>query len=683
MYNSPQDFNSEPRVPVIDMSQFEAAFKDGQIAPWIDDSMFERIADLRDRIADLRDVREWKKHFLANADEHLEELLRMQRSLEEVIREIRTRRAPYEAEKTAVRQDMTQDERKLQAMQREWVRLMAELNARRKEREMRSDLENLTADAPWRKRALPHQFEGAYRLSGVQKGVLGDSPGLGKTLQSIMTIDMLRAMGLAKKILIFCPKPVLDGFQREFAKYSPGQFVHVLNQTFRGLKSEILDLVKIMPEGVIITNYEVWRKDKTILEKLIQCQFDTVILDEAHNLKDSKSSTFKGVKSIIHAENKCTNCGAFVPGTYRCPTCGEGSPKEHAFRSVKNVVPMTGTVILNKPQDLFALLHLIDDVGFPDEQSFLYDFCKRVLTDSGYRWVFGAGGEERLLAKLGMKYTARTRDSAGVVMPPQEVKHHYFELDPEKYPKQHEFNEMLKNNAKLKFAGEDITMRETLAWYTRMRQAATWPNGIKIPVYLKNDDGTTWLDEEGKPKQIDFVRPEVFESVIMDEGETIVREALESGNRIVVFSKFKEALIEMASRLERNGIPFVRYDGDLNDAGRIEAQHDFDLTLTRPEDSKFKVMLANYDAAKVGLNLHGAQEILMLDREWNPGMEEQAMERVRRIGSEFDTIVHILHAEGTGTDLMDALIEEKKAMRDGFENAVDLNEQMRKFLEGK
>lgn len=659
----------------IDMSQFEAVFKDSQIAPWIDDVMFERIADLRDRIADLESVRDWKKTFLAFADEHLDELIRMQRSLEEVIAEIRARKAPYEAEKVKIRRDMGDDERKLGALQREWLRLMAELNARRREASMRDDIDKMTADAPWRTRALPHQFEGSYILSGSQKAILGDKPGLGKTLQAIMTIDMLRCMKMAQKILIFCPKPVLDGFEREFQRYSPKQFVHVLNQTTKGLKSEILDLVKVMPEGVIITNYEVWRKDKTILDKLVECQFDTVILDEAHNLKNITSSTFKGIKKIVHAENRCTNCNAFVPGVITCIVCGHVAEKKFEFRSVKNVFPMTGTSILNKPQDLFALLHLIDDLGFPNENSFLYDFCERYTSESGPRWTFRHGGEEALLKKLGKKYVARSRDSAGVVMPPQEVKHHYFELDKDKYPKQHEFNELLKNQARIKFGPDmEVTALETLAWYTRMRQAATWPPGIRIKQYRDGPDGTPILVGE--------IRPDVHESIIMDEGESIINEALEAGNRIVVFSKFKEALIEMENRLARDNVPLVRYDGDLSDSRRIEAQHDFDLTITRPEDSKYKVMLAQFDSAKVGLNLHGAQEVLFLDREWNPGMEEQAMDRVRRIGSEHDTIVHILHVEGTATDLMDALIAEKTQMRDGFDNTVDLQEALRKFLEG-
>lgn len=668
--------NESPFQSAIDMSIFEQAFINGQLVPWMDDIMFERVVGLRDRMRDLEDLHDWKKEFLKYHDGQLDELIRIQRSLEEVIKEIRARRAPIDDEKRSIRQDMSSDEKSLNALQREWVRLMAELDARKREATIREGIDNETQNAPWRtgangKKALPHQFEGAYRLSSARKGILGDKPGLGKTLQAIMTVDMLRALGLTQKTLIFCPKPVLDGFQTEFQRFSPDQFVYVLNQTGKGVKSEVLDVVKLLPEAVILTNYEVWRKDKRILEKLIHCQFDTIILDEAHNLKDSKSSTFKGIKSIVHAENKCTECGGLVFGTNTCPSCGWYAEKQFAFRSIKNIFPMTGTSILNKPQDLFALLHLIDDQGFPNLNSFLWDFCEQYTTESGPRWRFTYGGEEQLLLKLGMKYTARTRESAGVQMPPQEVKHHHFELDGDKYPKQAEFIRLLKDKARLRIAdGREFTQLETLAWYTRMRQSATWPDAIKLHE----------ADAEGNI--INTIRPDVGESVIMDEGELIIREALDSGNRIVVFSHFTEALMEMERRLRNDGVSLIRYDGSLNDKLRLEAQRDFDLTHTRPENAKYQVMLAQYKSAKVGLNLHGAQEVLFLEREWNPAMEEQAMDRVRRIGSEFDTIVHILHVEGTATELIDAIIEEKAAMRDGFDSQVDLQEKLRKFVEG-
>lgn len=676
----------------MDMSEFEAQFNAERISPFMDNVMHERMADIRDRMADLEGVISYKSEFVSFVLSRLTDLRTFESSLREMLREIENQRYPLNREKRDLESDMAKDKREMESLARELVRIMAELDAQRKLKEERDEIDISTSDAPWRQFAKKHQFEGAYRLSSARKAILGDAPGLGKTIQAIMTIDMLRGLGMARKTLIFCPKPVLDGFETQFGRWTKGHFVWVLNQSKKGLKEDVLDIVERMPEAVILTNYEVWRKNKAILQRLIGCHFDTVILDEAHVLKNSKSVTAQGILEIVKAENKCFNCNGRTFGS-ACPSCGMRPTELFQNRSVQNVFPMTGTPILNRPQDLFTMLHIIDDIGFPDEQSFLWDFCVQVWNAEGTRkiWKFTQGGEKALLKKLGMKYTARTRESAGVEMPPQEIKHHWLELDEEKYPRQYKFIQELKHEAKIAFGdGKSLTQFETFAWYTRMRQSAIWPDGIII----RDNRKDPITGEEIGTGEIIWPRPGhekedlPGESILMDEGEEIIREAVESGNRIVVFCKYKTALKEMQRRLSADGIPLVRYDADLSDDARVEAQRDFDLTITRPENSNFKVMLAQYDSAKVGLNLHGAQEVLMLDREWNPGMEKQAMDRVRRIGSEFDTIVHILHAEGTATDLIDALIAEKQQMLDGFDSEVDqaattsMIEAMRKFLEG-
>lgn len=664
-----------------DMTMFEQQFAT-QLSPSMDDVMFEKIADLRDRIADLSDVVDYLKIFLSYDQEEIDALNRARVSLQETLSAMTKKIAQINDGQRGVREHIRKTTIPLEAAQREWVRLMAELEAQQREKNQRMQLELLTESAPWRERALKHQWEGAYRLSSVERGILGDKPGLGKTLQAIMTVDMLKVLGKAQKVLIFCPKPVLDGFQREFMRWSPNQFVHVLSHA-GSIKDHVLDILQHLPMGVVLTNYEVWRKNKSIIDRLIHCQFDTVILDEAHVLKDSKSGTAKGIKQIVHAENKCMHCGGLTFGA-ACPSCGKYPSELYGNRSVKNVFPMTGTPILNKPQDLFTLLNLVDSVAFPSENAFLNDFCIKRCAGCGrsynclcekanWHWTFEHGGEERLLRRLGMRYTARTRESAGVVMPPQEVKHHYFELDDKDYAKQKEFIDLLRDKARLRFNDQKtMTTIETLAWYTRMRQSAIWPDGIVVKEF----------DENGN-----FLRewsPETGQSILMDEAETILREALENDQRVVVFSKFKQALKEMERRLVKDGIPLVRYDGDLSAAKKLEAQHDFDLTITDPAKSKFKVMLAQLDSAKQGLNLHGAQEVIFLDREWNPAMEEQAMNRVRRIGSVSDTIVHILHCEGTATELMDAIMEMKLDMRDGFDNENEkLQKAMKKFLGDK
>lgn len=591
------------------------------------------------------------------------------------------------------------DKTKREAYERERQRLMQELLATRSFLAQKDLLADKTKEYPWAvgvdgKKALPHQIEGSDRLVAAERGILGDKPGLGKTLQAIMTVDKLRVIGRGQKVLIFTPKSVLVDFERAFKKWTNPTFVHVLNQTLKGIKTELLEVIKHVPEAIVITNYEVWRKDISIHEKLIECGFDTVICDEAHVLKGEKSVTTRRLNELVYAENLCPKCRAqnFAQRGFDkvCLSCEYRQERFGEFCSVKNFYAMTGTPILNKPEDLFPPLNMVDRESFPDRKSFLEDYCVQTLDPNTYKmvWTFGSGGSERLLKKLGMRYTARTRDSAGVVMPPQEVKHHWLELDPEDYPRQHKFIAELRDKARLAFSDtEQMTTQAVLAWYTRMRQAASWPDGIQIKGCAHTPE---CVDDYGLPGNcynptVVFPppgTPPIGESLMMDASEEIVFEAVEDGDRIVVFSMFKSVIAELEKRCKVKGLRVAKITGDVPQSTRQEYIDDFNANHTKVGEHKYDVLICQYQTAQVGLNLNGAQQLLCVEREWNPGKEEQTIDRLRRIDSEFNSIVHILHCAGTATELIDAIQEQKKAMLEGFQADVDLIEAMRKFLEG-
>lgn len=687
----------------VDMSSFEAQFNEGRYSHLMPNEDFERLAFLKEEIDGIKGVLSLRKNWMDIAELKYAAIQAIINRLTRLLEKQRKKREPVDKEIFEIKRMDRDDKARLAEYERELARLEAEIAARARFLAEHRALEEATADFPWRvgvdgKKALKHQLEGAYRLVSAKRALLGDKPGLGKTLQAIMVIDFLRAKGKAKKVLIFTPKSVLRDFERAFGRWTNPTFVHVLNQTTKGIKADILESLAHWPEMIVLTNYEVWRKDISIKHKLIACGFDTIILDEAHLLKTAKSVTTQGIREIVYAENRCPKCGFGGAVGNRgydkvCTSCEFVQEKFGDFCSIKNVYPMTGTPILNKPQELWPLLNMIDREGFPSENAFLNDYCYKAydyVNDRSY-WTFGEGGSERLLKKLGMKYTARNRDSAGVKMPPQEIKHHYLELDPEKYPRQAKFIQVLRDNARLAFSEDhQMTMQATLQWYTRMRQAASWPDAIQIKGCPHEP---VCLNEDGEPGDcfapvITFPppgAPPVGESIIMDEAEDVVREAVDSGDRIVVFSMFRPVIAELERRCLAGNLRVAKLVGGMPDKLRQKYIDDFNANETKVGEHKYDVLICQYQTAKVGLNLHGAQQLLCVEREWSPGMEEQTLDRLRRIDSQFNSTVHLLHCAGTATDLIDALQDQKKQMLDGHDRAVaevDLKDQMRKFLEG-
>lgn len=681
----------------VDMSAFEAQFE--TLVPGIPNDDFERLVYLKDRLKDLNELVAFRKErnlLIEIKQRAVNKLLDRVRALE---KRLLQKRRPLDEELHINETRNREAKRTISSLERELARLLSEIEARERFIAKRNSLEAATQDFPWRigvdgKKALPHQIEGAHRLVSAERAILGDKPGLGKTLQAIMTIDLLRAQGKGQKVLIFTPKSVVKDFERAFKLWTNPKFVHVLNQTLKGLKSDILDVITHLEDAVVITNYEVWRKDASIKQKLADCCFDTIILDEAHVLKNARSVTTQGMREIVYADNRCPKCGSMnivqVGRDKKCGACEFKQEKTGDFCSIKNVFHMSGTPFLNRPQELFPLLNMMDREQFPTESAFLNDYCEKKYDydNNRYYWTFGYGGSDRLLKKLGLRYTSRNRDSAGVEMPPQEIVHHWLELDPEKYPRQAKFIERLRENARLAFSEEhQMTTSATLAWYTRMRQAASWPDGIKVKGCAHNPPCLDDMGELGGCYAPEVIfppkdAPPVGESVIMDESERIVFEAVESGDRIVVFSMFRSVLDELELRCKEKGISAAKLVGGIPESRRQEYIDDFNANETKVGEHKYDVLLCQYQTAKVGLNLHGAQQLLCVEREWNPGMEQQTLDRLRRLDSQFNSIVHILHCEGTATELIDAIQDQKLAVIEGFESDVNLNEAMRKFLEG-
>nr|ATG70978.1 DNA/RNA helicase protein [Cupressus sempervirens] len=96
----------------------------------------------------------------------------------------------------------------------------------------------------------------------------------------------------------------------------------------------------------------------------------------------------------------------------------------------------------------------------------------------------------------------------------------------------------------------------------------------------------------------------------------------------VIFSQFRKMLDLLQEPLEREGFKFVRLDGSMPSKKRASTITAFASTnLTSPT-----ILLASLKAAGVGINLTAASDVYMFDPWWNPAAEDQAMDRVHRIG---------------------------------------------------
>lgn len=532
-------------------------------------------------------------------------------------------------------------------------------------------------------KVMPHQWDAMRFMAAGKRILLGDGMGLGKSLEALGTIDITQS----NRILILTPSDIAGNFVEEINFWTKGlPALSIKGQTKIG-RNVLIDGMSMLKRFVIICNYEAWRRDHKLIEKFINVGFDTVICDEAHWLKETDTSVYKGVKEIIHAINRCPNDGTVLAyGKEECHVChwrvGEhfdhqGKRWEDAYwdmRTAQRVIMMTGTFILNRPGDLFAPLSLIDPVFFRNKQEFLRQYAEWDY-DKG-QYVFGSGGLDSLKVKLSGRFLSRTLEDAGIKLPPQKPIIHEVELDEEHYAKQIQVIEQINKNAAIVLdENRSMSITAFIAILTRLRQANVWPGGISL-----KDPKTGVV--------IWAVGEEVQESVKLDKAAELIREFTAQGDRIVVFSQFSTALRELHARVNGSKndndelISSVVFDGSTPDDIRADVRRNFDKKLGEPK--KWDVVLANYKTGGVGLNLTAATHTIILDREWNPGKEDQALARTHRIGQDETTFVHIITIPDTVDQWLDDIIERKRTMIQGFnDTADDLKEELLKKLRGR
>lgn len=560
--------------------------------------------------------------------------------------------------------------------------------------------DELTKDFYWRQFAYKHQIEGAKLLATAERGICGDKMGLGKSLTSLIYLDMLES----QRCLIIVPDDTVSNFVHEIAKWSPHREFITLGKKSKSERELLVSVTTFLTAYTVVINYSAWRKDKGVIKALSEMRFDTVILDEAHSIKETTTAAYKGCRQIILAENSCPECRGpvedkvlpYEPEDYRLnrhfkscksATCSwsqnldasnEVQREAYSMCSVRNLLPMTGTVILNKPTDLFALLTLVDPVNFREKYQFERDYC---MIGYDNKITFKPGGLDALVKKLSGRYIARDRHSTGVVLPKQEVVNYNLVLDPDLYPDQYRVVTQLTQRAAIMLNnGKKMSIMATIALITRKRQANVWPAGI----ILRNEDGDIVFS----------VGDDVRESIKIDRcidpnGGGLIPEVtaegdMEHGERVVVFSQFKGPLIELERRLKEANISVVRFDGDTPQYIRDQAKQDFDRSICEVDGytPKWQVILCNYKTGGMGLNFTAATQMIILDLEWNPGKNDQALARIDRMGQTEETTVHVLHIDRSIDTWMQALMDNKRDMVEGFEETATISDLLRDALGG-
>ena len=153
---------------------------------------------------------------------------------------------------------------------------------------------------------------------------------------------------------------------------------------------------------------------------------------------------------------------------------------------------------------------------------------------------------------------------------------------------------------------------------------------------------------------LDIKNPKISESGKMELLADILQNILDAGEKVIIFTQYVEMgklIQELISKKFKEEVLFLHGSQTLKEKTKI--------IDTFQEDEDYKIFVATLKTGGTGLNLTAAQNVIHYDLWWNPAVENQATDRVHRIGQENDVMVYRFITKGTLEETIDAISKHK------------------------
>jgi len=449
----------------------------------------------------------------------------------------------------------------------------------------------------------PYQSRGLGWLAFLERWGLGaclaDDMGLGKTIQLIAFLLHLQDQdALSKPTLLICPTSVLGNWEREVKKFAPHLRV-MLHHGDQRSKGKTLGKAAAT-QDLVITSYALVYRD---LKDLQAIAWQGVVLDEAQNIKNPDAKQSQAVRQL-----------------------------QADFR-----IALTGTPVENRLSELWSIMDFLNP-GYLGPRNF---FQRRFATPIER---YGDTASLQTLRSLVQPFILRRLKTDKTVIQDLPAKQEitvFCGLTSE----QAAIYQTLVDKSLAEIAAAAGIQRKgiILALLVKLKQICNHPD-----LFLKPADSSPIL------------HPQAFlqRSGKLQRLEEMLEEVMAEGDRALIFTQFaawgKLLKAHLERRLEQ---PVLFLYGSTSKQQREEMVDRFQLDPQGP-----RIFILSLKAGGVGLNLTRANHVFHFDRWWNPAVENQATDRVFRIGQTRNVQVHKFVCNGTLEEKIHDLIESKKAL---------------------
>jgi SNF2 family DNA or RNA helicase len=351
---------------------------------------------------------------------------------------------------------------------------------------------------------------------------------------------------------------------------------------------------------VVLGHYHCFMNKSSLKDILIGIEWDGILVDEAHRMKDKDTQWTRNIKKMAIADT--------------------------GFKHI-----MTGTGIINRPDEVWSLLNFLDRHQFSSYWKFRRYFCEEIEM-GGFTRILGVYPHRKeefreLRKEVGVRRELKDvrPDIAIPIETPIEV-----ELNA---TQRRMYNQIRDELRTLDKKGVSITSPNVLSQLNRLRQ---------ICVATPEKYGDDYYDSKADRviQQIRLVEPSSKLDAVMELLENLEWDE-ESKQQVVVFSCFKDPLALLEERLKKANVPYLRMIQSMNEKERYALWHDV------WPSKEHRVFLTTLALGGESINLSAAQRAIFLDRSWSPKDNAQAVGRIYRPGQEGQTQIIYINAKNT------------------------------------
>jgi superfamily II DNA or RNA helicase len=443
---------------------------------------------------------------------------------------------------------------------------------------------------------LWHQIETVRKVLKQFRGrvLLADEVGLGKTIEAGMALKEYALRGMAEQVLVLTPASLVGQWREELET----KFAIASSTTHDALFRE--DPASFWKKPRIIASIAAARRQEHA-DNLRARQFDLVIVDEAHHLRDRASRSWQ----LVDALNK------------------------------RFLLLLSATPVQNDLVELYNLLTLLKPGIFKT----LTEFRAAYMTPGKPRQPANA---ERLRELMRGAMIRNTRAVVAVKLP----RRHATTIRVEGSPAERAAYADLAAAVR-RLAGAGGPGRNRLALQNLLTAAGSSPAAAAAALdrfAARRPDDPVWRELTARWAALGTGAKE---AALID---LLQRNAAE---KKLVFVHARETLARLAALLTDAGIPFAQFHGGLSGPDKDAAIADF--------RERAPVLLCTESGGE-GRNIQFCNTLINFDLPWNPMAIEQRVGRIDRIGQSREVFVFNLVARGTLEDELLTLLDEKIAM---------------------